>query len=187
VNSINNSAGRLACCTAIAAMTALLAACSGGGSVNLGSGQAADPGTVDFPVAYVKRTIPVDQDDVRAVRDTTPDADLWVRDRASPSSVERNVTERVTGTTDRYDIKDVDVSSDGKKFVFAMRGPLARNQDEKDPPAWAIWDRNTCPTAGSCFHRPASASPRPSCATRASPAMRPRPTTGAKAPSCCTS
>ena len=41
-------------------MTALLAACSGGGSVNLGSGQAADPGTVDFPVAYVKRTIPAD-------------------------------------------------------------------------------------------------------------------------------
>jgi hypothetical protein len=150
VNSTNNSAGRFACCTAIAAMTALLAACSGGGSVNLGSGQAADPGTVDFPVAYVKRTIPVDQDDVRAVRDTTPDADLWVRDRASPSSVERNVTERVTGTTDRYDIKDVDVSSDGKKFVFAMRGPLARNQDEKDPPAWAIWEYDI---AADTLHR----------------------------------
>ena len=131
-------------------MTALLAACSGGGSVNLGSGQAADPGTVDFPVAYVKRTIPMKQDDVRAVRDTTPDADLWVRDRASPSSVERNVTERVTGTVDSYDIKDVDVSSDGKKFVFAMRGPLKKNQKEKDPPAWAIWEYDI---AADTLHR----------------------------------
>ena len=123
---------------------ALLSACSGGGSVGLGSGQSADPGAVDFPIAYVKRTIPMDgdelaQDDVRAVRDTLPDADLFFRDRASPSSVERNVTDRVTGS-DPYDIKDVDVSPDGKKIVFAMRGPLDEDQDEEDPPAWAIWE-----------------------------------------------
>jgi hypothetical protein len=130
-----------------------IAACSGSGSVNVGSGQAADPGTVDFPIAYVKRTIPTPQDDlddIRAVRDTAPDADLFVRDRASPSSVEKNVTERITGTTDRYDIKDVDVSSDGKKFVFAMRGPLAMNQDEKDPPSWAIWEYDI---AADTLHR----------------------------------
>jgi len=125
-------------------IAATLAACSGGGSVSLGSGQAADPGSVDFPVAYVKRTIPMDagelkQDDVRAVRDTLPDADLFFRDRASPSSVERNITDRVTGS-DPYDIKDVDVSPDGKKIVFAMRGPLDDDQDEKDPPSWAIWE-----------------------------------------------
>ena len=123
-------------------MIATLGACSSGGSVNLGSGQAADPGTVDFPVAYVKRTIPTEQDDVRELRDTAPDADLWVRDRASPSAPERNVTERVTGTTDRYDIKDVNVAPDGKKFVFAMRGPLAMNQDEEDPPTWGLWEYN---------------------------------------------
>jgi hypothetical protein len=128
-------------CRALAAssIAAVLAACSSGGSVNIGSGQGADPGTVDFPIAYVKRTIPVDQDDLRAQRDTTPDADLFFRDRASPSSVERSITERVTGT-DRYDIKDVDVSPDGKKIVFAMRGPLAMNQDEEDPPSWGIWE-----------------------------------------------
>ena len=125
---------------------ALLAgACSSGGSVELGSGQAADPGSNDFPIAYVKRTIPVTaggqliQDDVREVRDTLPDADLFFRDRASPSFIERNITDRVTGS-DPYDIKDVDVSPDGKKIVFAMRGPLAKNQKEKDPPSWAIWE-----------------------------------------------
>lgn len=150
MKSIFDKIGHTTRRTAIAAAAAMLAACSGGGSVNLGSGQAADPGTVDFPVAYVKRTIPMAQDDVRAVRDTTPDADLWVRDRASPASVERNVTERVTGTTDRYDIKDVDVSPDGKKFIFAMRGPLAMNQDEEDPPAWAIWEYDI---AADTLHR----------------------------------
>ena len=66
----------------------------------------------------------MDQDDVRAVRDTTPDADLWVRDRASPSSVERNVTERVTGTTTATTSRTSTSRRDGKKFVFAMRGPL---------------------------------------------------------------
>jgi hypothetical protein len=122
-----------------------LAACSSGGSVSLGSGQAADPGTVDFPIAYVKRTIPADdqgallQDDVRAVRDTVPDADLFFRDRASPSSIERNITDRVTGS-DPYDIRDVDVAPDGKKIVFAMRGPLDDDQDEEEDPFWEIWE-----------------------------------------------
>jgi len=120
-------------------MFGLLAACSGGGSINLGSGQTADPATVDFPVAYVKRSIPTMQDDLRQLRDARPDADLFVRDRASPSAVERNVTERVTGDA-RYDIRDVDVNFEGTRFIFAMRGPLAMNQDEEDPPTWAIWE-----------------------------------------------
>ncbi len=82
------------------------------------------------------------QDDVRELRDTVPDADLWVRDRASPSAPERNVTERITGATDRYDIKDVNVSPDGRKFIFAMRGPLDMDQDEEEPPSWGIWEYN---------------------------------------------
>ena len=49
---------------ALAAVT-LLAGCSGGGSISLGSGQTADPATVDFPVAYVKRSIPPNDDDLR--------------------------------------------------------------------------------------------------------------------------
>jgi len=129
---------------ALLGVSALIGGCSSGGNVGLGSGQASDPGTVDFPIAYVKRTIPMEdgelvQDDVRAVRDTLPDADLFFRDRASPSSVERNITDRVTGS-DPYDIKDVDVSPDGRKIVFAMRGPLDEDQDEEEAPSWAIWE-----------------------------------------------
>ncbi len=132
--------------TSVAAVAALVVAgCSGGGSINVGSGQTPDPATVDFPVFYVKRTIPADTDDLRQLRDTTPDADLFKRDRASPSAAETNITTRITGTaptmgTGLWDVKDVDVSADGTKVVFAMRGPLAMNQDEEDPPTWDIWE-----------------------------------------------
>jgi hypothetical protein len=118
----------------------VLAACSGSGSVNVGSGQTADPATVDFPIFYVKRTIPENPDDIRQLRDAVGDADLFMRDRASPSAPERNITERVTGTEDVYDVKDVEVSFDGKKVIFAMRGPLRQNMDEEDPPTWNIWE-----------------------------------------------
>jgi hypothetical protein len=92
----------------LAGIAALAGACSSGGSVELGSGQSADPGSVDFPIAYVKRTIPATaggqlvQDDVREMRDTLPDADLFFRDRASPSSAERNITDRVTAAILRH-------------------------------------------------------------------------------------
>jgi hypothetical protein len=134
VNPIPKYGRSIAACA-----TALLAACSGGGSVNIGGGQGNDPGAVDFPVAYVKRSIPLEQDDLRQQRDTIPDADLFMRNRASPSSTEIDITGRITGT-DLYDIKDVDVSQDGRRIVFAMRGPLAEDQDERDPPSWDIWE-----------------------------------------------
>jgi len=116
-----------------------LTACSGGGSVDIGSGQAPDPATQDFPIFYVKRSIPENSDDLRQMRDAIPDADLFKRDRASPSANETNITLRVTGT-DNYDVKDVDVSADGKKIIFAMRGPLTQNMEEDEPPTWQIWE-----------------------------------------------
>jgi len=130
---------RAAVCSML--MSVALTACSGGGSVNVGSGQTPDPATVDFPIFYVKRTIPERTDDLRQLRDTAPKADLFKRARAAPGAVETNITTRVTGT-DNYDIKDVDVSFDGKLVVFAMRGPLDDDQDEKDPPTWEIWEYN---------------------------------------------
>jgi hypothetical protein len=118
-----------------------LTACSGGGGGNIGtgSGQAADPATPDFPIFYVKRTIPEDQDDLRQLRDAVPDADLWKRDRASPSAKEVNITDRITGT-DNYDVKDVDISADGKSGLFTMRGPITQNMQEDEPPTWQVWE-----------------------------------------------
>lgn len=122
-------------------MIMLLAGCSDGASIDIGGGQVTDPGTVDFPIAYVKRSVPLQQDDLRDQRGTVPDAaiGLFMRNRASPSSTETNVTAAIT-EGGLYDIKDVDVSQDGQRIVFAMRGPLAQNQDERDPPTWDIWE-----------------------------------------------
>ena len=118
---------------------AVLAGCGGGGNVNIGKGQTTDPATVDFPIFYVKRSVPMQTDDLRELRDFQIKADLFERDKASPSGIETNITARIT-KTDNYDIKDVDASADGKKVVFAMRGPLDPNMDEDKPPTWAIWE-----------------------------------------------
>ncbi|MBV8743123.1 MAG: hypothetical protein JOZ12_15140, partial [Sinobacteraceae bacterium] len=111
---------------------AALSACSGNAHIDIANSQTANPATVDFPIFYVKRTIPPQTDDLRMLRTavipmakqvTPPQADLYKRDSASPSATETNITTRVT-KTDVYDIKDVDVSLDGKKVIFSMRGPL---------------------------------------------------------------
>ena len=112
-----------------------IAGCGGGGSVAIADSQAPDPATVDYPVFYVKRTIPKNADDLRMMRNAFPKADLFKRATASPSATETNITTRITGT-DSYDVKDVDVSADGKTVVFAMRGPLKTNMKQKDAPSW---------------------------------------------------
>jgi hypothetical protein len=126
---------RILACMAVAWA---LGACSPGSKVNLGSGQAADPATVDFPIFYVKRTIPTMSDDLRLLRPPRPQANLFKRATASPSATETNITARITGTGS-YDVKDVAVSADGTMVVFAMRGPLTQNMKDTDPPTWAIW------------------------------------------------
>ena len=133
---------------ALIACVALLGGCSGNAHIDVANSQSADPATVDFPIFYVKRTIPPDTDDLRMLRDAVkptndqlvvPKADLYMRKSASPSADEVNITTRMTGT-DTYDIKDVDVSLDGKAVVFAMRGPLTEKTKQKDPPTWHLWE-----------------------------------------------
>jgi hypothetical protein len=116
----------------------LLAACSPGTRVSLGSGQVPDQATVDFPIFYVKHTVPTASDDLRLLRPPVPQADLFERATASPSAAEVNITARITGT-DAYDVKDVSVSTDGTTVLFAMRGPLTKDMKDTDPPTWAIW------------------------------------------------
>src|SRR6056297_3648266 len=97
-------------CTMVAA-----AGCGGGGSgegrIGFGSGQDPDPVVLDFPIAYVKRPVPVD--------DNGDPTDLYVRDRASPSTADVNVTGEITEGLG--DVRDLEVSRDGTKVLFAMR------------------------------------------------------------------
>jgi hypothetical protein len=125
----------------------MLAGCGGkgGGSVNIANSQGPDPGTVDYPIFYVKRTIPMTaggtlaQDDLRMMRVTFPSADLYMRAAASPAAPETNLTASMRNGAP-YDVKDVDISPDGTKVAFAMRGPLTKNMDPAKAPSWRIYE-----------------------------------------------
>ncbi len=134
--------------------------CGGGSgsssSSALGGGQDPDPVTLDFPIAYVKRPVLLDDDgnlltsEVRRAVEFRPGAELFLRDRASPSGAEISLSDGVfpddmNGVPPLYDIKDLSVSYDGQKLVFAMRAPEDPNLDDDEQPKWNIWiyDRDT--------------------------------------------
>jgi Hydrazine synthase alpha subunit middle domain len=131
----------------------LLAACGGGDpssdKITLSTGQSGasgnDPANVDYPVFYVKRPVPdpnakpaPQPSNVLKIRVFEPGADLFMRSSASPSAQEVNLTTALT--KDLGDVRDVDVSFDGKKVVFAMRFPFKAKAKEKDLPKWNIWE-----------------------------------------------
>jgi hypothetical protein len=134
---------QLAACTTFAAVLGLQA-CGGDGGVEIGDGQEPDPVVLDFPVAYVKRPLTLDDDgvlvqgDLRELDNFEVGANLWVRDRASPTALETNITESIVG--ELGDVRGVDVDYDGSRFVFAMRGPRIEDADDDDQPTWNIWE-----------------------------------------------
>lgn len=125
-------------------------ACSSGGAgsgVAIGSGQSTnDPVSPDYAIAYVRRPlrdtsdpdVEPFEDDPRVQRVWNGPADVWFRERAAPSAVERNITERVTRGL--WDVRDLEVSYDAKRLLFAMRPPLRDNADESEQPKWAIYE-----------------------------------------------
>ncbi len=137
----------------LAFCTVLLSACGGGGGgesgggLAIGNGQQPDPVVVDFAVAYVRRPLQVDQDGVlvaQSVRNPLQfrlGAQLVLRDRASPSSAERVLTDRAFATTavpdPQYDVRGVEASYDGSQLVFSMRAPAIPNSNIQ--PTWDIW------------------------------------------------
>ncbi len=143
VRAVNRGPDGLAAGLLAGLLATLLTACGGGG---VGGGQSADPVIVDVPIAYVKRPVPVDDQgaveptDVRELRTFNIGADLFVRERAAVSAAEINVTSRITQGTGLYDIRDLEVSYDGSKVLFAMRGPFEQGADEEDQPTWNIWE-----------------------------------------------
>lgn len=130
-----------------AILVTLLTACSGGDGgkdVTIGSGQSTDPVSVDFPVFYVKRPVPAADDpdamqaDARELLRFDIGADLFMRDRASPSTPEVNLT--AAQTEGLGDIRDLSINFDGTKILFAMRAKFIEGADEADQPTWNIWE-----------------------------------------------
>ena len=128
----------------LAGLTVLLVACGDGGSSGSGSSQSPDPLIEDIGIAYVRRPLSYDANnmlikpDTREIMTFTPGGDLFYRELASPSGNVRNVTDVFTGGLG--DVRDVEVSYDGKLLLFAMRAPELPDTDPEDQPTWNIWE-----------------------------------------------
>ena len=132
---------------ALVSIAIAMAACDGANQgVQLGNGQAPDPVVIDFPIAYIKAPLPVDdqgefvQLDARELISFDFGADLYFKDRASPSSLATNITGAVTQGLGA--IRDVEIAYDGSAVVFAMRTPVDLNLaiDDENQPTWNIWE-----------------------------------------------
>jgi Tol biopolymer transport system component len=124
----------------------LMVGCQGGVSGHapgLAGVQPQSPGTLNFPLAYVKRPAPASTPkadiDVRDLITSTAGGDLYIRAQASPGSVETNVTKSITLGVG--DVRNLDPSPDGKKLVFSLRLPLNPNKPNMDvtQPNWKIY------------------------------------------------
>lgn len=125
----------------------VLNGCGGsGGNGGSGSSQAPDPVAVDLPVAYVKRTLPLDDEGQPITENILdpaaflPGAELFIRDRASSEAIETLITGTVFEEAALYDVKDLSVSHDGSKLIFAMRAPADEDLNEDEQPSWNIWE-----------------------------------------------
>jgi hypothetical protein len=134
---------------------ALLSAC--GGDQVPSATQEPDPVLVDVPLAFVKRTLPVDEEqqliaqNLRQPSDFIPGAALYIKARASASAIERNISDqaffseeqRAAATVEsplpRYDVKDLELSYDGHRLIFAMRAPEIEDADDDEQGTWNIW------------------------------------------------
>ena len=127
---------------AMSGLTVLLIACGEGGGSN--GGQSPDPLIEDIGIAYVRRPLSFDANDVLIKPDTrevitfTPGGELFYRELASPSGNVRNVTGTFTGGLG--DVRDVEVSYDGNLLLFSMRAPDIPDADPEDQPTWNIWE-----------------------------------------------
>jgi len=127
-----------------AATSLLLTACGGAG----GGGQDPDPVVVDLPIAYISRSLPVDEDGDPSTSEAlnpqafNPGATLFLKDRATASANVTNITNAAFAEDEAllYDVKDMAVSADGQKIIFAMRAPELEDVDEEDQPRWNIWE-----------------------------------------------
>ena len=111
------NAGTATRMVALSMAAMLIAACTKGDGVQIGTGQDADPVVIDFPIAYIKAPIPTDdngifeQDDLREQITFDFGADLYYRDRAAVGAEPVNITGDMTQGLGA--IRDVEIDYDG--------------------------------------------------------------------------
>ncbi|MEO9946008.1 hypothetical protein [Paraglaciecola sp.] len=120
------------------------------------SDQDADPVVIDVPIAYIKRIAPYDDEQLLVEQSITrpadfiPGASLYIKSRAAVSAAETNISaaaffseEQIAANDpelDTYDVKDLNVSYDGERLIFAMRAPEIEDANDDEQPTWNIWE-----------------------------------------------
>ncbi|AWF83034.1 hypothetical protein BTJ40_20650 [Microbulbifer sp. A4B17] len=121
----------------------LVTACSGGGSSSDDGDQAEDPVVQDYPVAFVRRQLSIEDDgslqadDIYEPGEFFAGAELILKDRATASAAETVITVDIFDGD--YDVKDLNTSADGSQLIFAMRAPEIEDADDDEQPTWNIW------------------------------------------------
>lgn len=133
----------------------LISAVSLSGCLSSSDSQTADPVVVENPVAYVQRTLQVEENSGMLVEDNLadpaafrPGARLYLKPSAAAGASARDITSRAFAGASflnddgelRYDVKDLHVSQDGTRLLFAMRAPEIEGADDEDQPTWNIWE-----------------------------------------------
>lgn len=131
--------------TLLLSCAAAIVACDGANQgVQIGSGQSPDPVVVDFPIAYIRVPVPVDDDgafeqmDLREQISFDVGGELYVKPRASTTSTPVNVTGEITEGNGA--VRDVEIAYDGSSVMFAMRTPFDPNLDDEDQVTWNLWE-----------------------------------------------
>jgi hypothetical protein len=141
MENLYRSLKRFACAAPGPALTGLLCICLAACG---GDKQDPDPFVEDFGIAFVQRPLVFDdmevlvQTDIREVLSFNAGADLIYRELASPTASQFSVTAAFTGGMG--DVKDVEVSYDGNRLLFAMHAPLLEDVEPEDQPTWNIWE-----------------------------------------------
>lgn len=103
----------------------------------------ADPGVLEAPIAFVKRPIPVDEDDEEIQSDLreplffAEGGDVYIRSNSTVTATETNITSSVTGG--QGDVKDLKPNFDGTKLAFSLR-LFDPNPNDDDTPKWNIYE-----------------------------------------------
>ncbi|HVL00685.1 MAG TPA: hypothetical protein VM553_12775 [Dongiaceae bacterium] len=132
--------------TLCTALVLSLAGCGSGDDFPGGTkNQDPDPLITDVPMFYIERPLRMDEEEPDTIeQDTLRDplafhgsAHLYMKVRAAQSVESIDLSARAV--EGNVDVRDLDVSPDGRYVLFSLRGPGDPEDDEEDLPSWNIW------------------------------------------------
>jgi hypothetical protein len=98
----------------------------------------------EFAIAFIERRLPSAEQDSTAYNVFMPSAfragaKLIVKNNAFAASTETDISARLFAADAAYDVKDLALSADGNRLLFALRAPELPDVDDELQPKWNIW------------------------------------------------